>query len=126
VELAREFPAVAASLRPIRHAVAESAAQAGGSPDTVAGAVWAANEAATNAIVHAYDGGSEEAVITLTVGAEDGWLDVVVRDAGSGFNPRRHSPGVGLGLALIAQFADEFQLREGEGTEVRMRFRLDG
>ena len=50
----------------------------------------------------------------------------MVTDTGSGFRPRRHSPGYGLGLALIAQLADEFELREDGGIEVVMRFRTAG
>ena len=58
--------------------------------------------------------------------AEDG-LTIVVRDQGSGIQPRpaRHAPpALGLGLPLIAALSDAFELRgsAGAGTEVRMTF----
>ena len=123
MEPAREFAAVAASLAHFRKVVAACAQAAGGTPAMVYDAVLAANEAATNAIVHGYDGGSADASIELRATREPGWLQLVVADKGSGFRPRRHSPGFGLGLALIAQLADELQLCEDGGIEVVMRFR---
>ena len=40
--------------------------------------------------------------------------------------PRPDSPGLGLGLPLIAQMAASFEVHERDsgGTEVRMRFAL--
>ena len=53
-------------------------------------------------------------------------LTVVVRDEGEGIAPRPDSPGLGLGLPLIASLAENVQLgRDGEEhTEVRMTFSL--
>jgi serine/threonine-protein kinase RsbW len=124
VPLARAFPAVAGSLRLIRRAVADFAEGEGAAPDVVAAAVLATNEAAANAIVHAYGGGAEDDVLRVEARAADGVLRVVVRDTGPGFRPRRQSPGIGLGLALIAQLADDLELREAGGLEVAMSFRL--
>jgi serine/threonine-protein kinase RsbW/stage II sporulation protein AB (anti-sigma F factor) len=47
-----------------------------------------------------------------------------VSDAGRGLIPRPDSPGLGLGLAIIAQIADEFEIDEPDagGTRVRMGF----
>jgi anti-sigma regulatory factor (Ser/Thr protein kinase) len=58
--------------------------------------------------------------------AEDG-LTIVVRDQGTGIQPRPAQPGapaLGLGLPLIAALSDAFELRgsAGAGTEVRMTF----
>jgi serine/threonine-protein kinase RsbW/stage II sporulation protein AB (anti-sigma F factor) len=49
-----------------------------------------------------------------------------VRDEGTGLAPRVDSPGLGLGLGLIAQVADSADVRAPEtgGTEVVMRFNL--
>jgi nitrate/nitrite-specific signal transduction histidine kinase len=53
-------------------------------------------------------------------------LWVIVSDDGSGMQPRRDSPGLGYGLKLIADAADEVTIvgRASAGTEVRMRFAL--
>ncbi len=49
-----------------------------------------------------------------------------MRDQGSGLAPRVDSPGLGLGLGLIAQVADSADVRapESGGTEVLMRFNI--
>jgi anti-sigma regulatory factor (Ser/Thr protein kinase) len=65
----------------------------------------------------------------------DAWLDggdhlaVRVLDEGHGLIPRAESPGLGLGLGLMAQMADDFRVanREGtRGTTVLLRFQLEG
>src|SRR3954451_13323739 len=104
------FPAVAASLVGIRRAVERWAGEAGASPPVVAAAVLAINEAATNAIVHAYPRGEPEQTVRVVLGTEPGWLRAVVADHGCGLRPRRNSPGYGLGFALIGQLTDELAL----------------
>lgn len=118
------YLAVAAELSRLRHDVRTlaDAAGAGRRSDPIA---QAASEAAANAIVHGYGGGDEQSVIEVTVTSEiAGVILVVVADRGTGFRPRRASPGLGLGLAVIAQLADELELHEraGGGIEVAMRF----
>jgi stage II sporulation protein AB (anti-sigma F factor) len=85
----------------------------------------AASEALTNAVLHAY----EEPGGTINVSAAhvSGELWVIVTDHGAGLRVRRQSRGLGLGLALIAQLVDDFQIlsRGSGGTELRMEFRLD-
>jgi anti-sigma regulatory factor (Ser/Thr protein kinase) len=88
----------------------------------------AVSEACTNVVLHAYpDREGPLLVDAWADGAEE--LVVVVRDQGSGFTPaaRTESAGLGLGLALIASLSKEVQIgsEPGDGTEVRMRFRLD-
>jgi serine/threonine-protein kinase RsbW len=55
---------------------------------------------------------------------------IVVRDWGSGIQPRPHrreAPALGLGLPLIAALSDSFELRgsTNSGAEVRMTFLAD-
>ena len=75
---------------------------------------------------HAYPSG--EGPITLRATVDAGVLRVVVADEGRGILPRADSPGLGLGLPLIATLAESLELGTGdkEETEVRMTFRLDG
>jgi len=85
----------------------------------------AVTEACTNVVVHAYpdrDDGPME--VQATVSGQE--LTIVVRDEGKGISPRPDSPGLGLGLPLIASLADSVQLgHDGAGkTEVRMGFSL--
>jgi serine/threonine-protein kinase RsbW len=85
----------------------------------------AVTEACANVVVHAYAGrpaGPLE-VFATRLGDE---LTVVVRDEGPGISPRPGSPGLGLGLPLIASLAESVQLGrdEHERTEVRMTFSL--
>jgi hypothetical protein len=51
---------------------------------------------------------------------------VLIADDGTGLRPRGRHSGLGLGLALIAQLADEFEIlsRSTGGTELRMQFKL--
>lgn len=85
----------------------------------------AISEALTNAAVHAYretDTGS----MMLAISPVAGGVLISVCDEGVGLTPRPDSPGLGLGLPLVAQFADDFAVHPGpggRGTEVTMTFR---
>jgi serine/threonine-protein kinase RsbW len=85
----------------------------------------AVTEACTNVVVHAYPDGSEGPLEVLA-SLLDEQLTVLVRDEGHGITPRPDSPGLGLGLPLIASLAESVQLGrdEDERTEVRMTFSL--
>ena len=85
----------------------------------------AVTEACTNVVVHAYD--ADSGVLEVEMSATDQGLTIVVRDHGSGIQPRpaqSEPPALGLGLPLIAALSDAFELRgsAGHGTEVRMTF----
>ena len=60
--------------------------------------------------------------VSATVAGDELW--VIITDIGLGLRPRPDSPGLGLGLAIIAQLADGVDLvRPAEGgLELRMRF----
>ena len=85
----------------------------------------AVTEACTNVVVHAYPDGQEGPLEVLASLLEEE-LTVLVRDEGQGITPRPDSPGLGLGLPLIASLAESVQLgRDGDDrTEVRMTFSL--
>lgn len=84
----------------------------------------AVTEACTNVVVHAYDDDNGPLAVAATLRADR--LTVVVRDTGRGIVPRPDSPGLGLGLPLIATLAESLELGTGanDETEVRMIFRL--
>jgi len=85
----------------------------------------AVTEACTNVVVHAYPG-RDDGPLGVTATVDEGSLTVVVRDHGRGIVPRPDSPGLGLGLPLIATLAESLELGTGpdEETEVRMTFEL--
>jgi anti-sigma regulatory factor (Ser/Thr protein kinase) len=72
-------------------------------------------EAAANVVVHAYAGASPG--LLYTVAALSGpSLSLHVFDRGRGMVPNAHSPGLGVGLALMAQLTDGLDITpNGEG-----------
>jgi anti-sigma regulatory factor (Ser/Thr protein kinase) len=90
----------------------------------------AVTEAATNVVVHAYrdrPSGAAPGVLRVAARVEDLALHVNVADDGVGPSPRLDSPGLGLGLGIIARLADVLQIEQANpGTRVTMRFRLAG
>src|ERR671932_357762 len=83
----------------------------------------AVSEAATNAVVHAYR--ETEGRLEVRAHVADGELVVVVADTGSGLAPRPDSPGLGLGMPLMATVPSRFRVvSRGPGTEIHMAFAL--
>jgi len=122
------YPAVATSVRAVRSAVGQFALGLGLPAETRDAVALAVSEAATNVVVHAYAEGDLPGTIEVnaTVAADELW--VIVSDTGLGLRPRLGSPGLGLGLAIIARLADGVDLVRpaAGGLELRMRFVLDG
>jgi serine/threonine-protein kinase RsbW len=88
----------------------------------------AVSEALTNVVMHAYLGSEPGDMIVQAWIDDDRRLTVRVLDEGHGLVPRPDSPGLGLGLGLMAQMSDDFRIanREGTpGTTVSLRFLLD-
>ena len=118
------YPALPESVAAVRAALVDFATRIGVPPATIAAVQLAVSEAATNVVVHAYDEASEPGVMEVAVAEAAGELWVIVSDAGSGLRPKPDSPGLGLGLGLIAQVSDGVDLvqRASGGLELRMRF----
>ena len=121
--LVRRFCARPDEIGRIRHDVRDYASEHGATnPDAVALAV---TEAITNAVVHAYVDAPEPGEIEVVVQRlPDTGLEILVCDDGRGMMPRHDSPGVGLGLPLVATLAERFEVeaRAGGGTRVLMAF----
>ncbi|HEY6890659.1 MAG TPA: ATP-binding protein [Solirubrobacter sp.] len=86
----------------------------------------AITEATTNVVLHAYRDRELPGTVAIKAEHYDDHVCLYVLDEGSGLAPRVDSPGLGLGLGLIAQVADSADVRTPEtgGTEVVMRFNV--
>jgi anti-sigma regulatory factor (Ser/Thr protein kinase) len=117
------FPSTPSGVGAMRRDVAAFAQRAGMNEDGVGAVRLAVSEAATNAVVHAYR--ETEGRLKVRAHVDGGELVVVVGDTGSGLAPRRDSPGLGLGMPLMASVTSRFQVvSRGAGTEVHMAFAL--
>lgn len=129
VRLHRTFPAVPAAAYAVRTEMADLARACGLDDGRVDDVRLAVSEAVTNAIIHAYRNSPRQAEGTITAEAStvDDELRIVIADNGSGMAPRADSPGLGMGLPLIASVALRVDLvSEGAGTEVHMAFPCPG
>jgi serine/threonine-protein kinase RsbW len=119
------LPARAENIALIRHAFGALGEVLAVDEQLLSDVRLAVTEACSNVVVHAY---AEQPPGPLEVlAALDGeTLTVIVRDEGPGITPHPDSPGLGLGLPLIASLAESVQLGrdERERTEVRMTFSL--
>jgi serine/threonine-protein kinase RsbW len=124
-DLELKLPARAENVAVVRHAFGGFAEVLSVDEQTLADIKLAVTEACTNVVIHAY----EDEIGSLEVDAsfDDERLTVVIRDSGRGILPRPDSPGLGLGLPLIATLAESLELGTDDldHTEVRMTFRLD-
>src|SRR5215831_12507355 len=113
------LPARAENIAIVRHALGGFAEAFAVPESKLADIRLAVTEACANVVVHAYPNG-EEGAMEVLASMEDGEMVVRVRDWGSGIRPRPDSPGLGLGLSLIAALAETVQLGhdEAEHTEV--------
>ena len=83
------------------------------------------SEALTNVVVHAHRGGAPAGEMRVEVGFTATEIVVSVTDDGCGMTPRGDSPGLGLGLPVMAAVTDglEIEQRPEGGTAMRLRFR---
>jgi anti-sigma regulatory factor (Ser/Thr protein kinase) len=119
-----EMAAAASGVPLVRHALRGLLTGLGVPDDVIADITLAVTEACTNAVVHAYPNGG--GTINVTASHLGGELEVAVRDHGGGMAPRVDTPGLGVGLPVIAAIARSVVIGSPEdgGTEVRMQFAL--
>jgi serine/threonine-protein kinase RsbW len=124
-DLELSLPARAENVAVVRHAFGGLGEVLDMPEQTLADVKLAVTEACTNVVVHAYPD-DEDGPLDVSAHVGEEALEVVVRDRGRGIVPRPDSPGLGLGLPLIATLADQLELGTGPGheTEVRMTFQL--
>jgi anti-sigma regulatory factor (Ser/Thr protein kinase) len=127
MSFSQAYPALPESVAIVRAALVAFATRIGAPQATIAAVELAVSEAVTNVVVHAYRDAAELGVVEVAAAQASDELWVIVADAGSGLRPRPDSPGLGLGLALIAQVSDGVDLVQpvSGGLELRMRFVVD-
>ena len=89
----------------------------------------AVSEAVANVTVHAYRDerppGADLGRVRVSARIDGDELSVVVSDDGVGMSPRPDSPGLGLGLPLIAQLSDGLEIEQRPtGSRMVIRFRI--
>lgn len=120
------LPARPESIGQLRGVVGKFALRSGADMDVTHAVRLAVSEALTNVVMHAYRQ-REPGDMTVEAWLEEGRLVVRVWDEGVGLVPRPDSPGMGIGLAVMAQAADEFAISNRDdvpGTLVELRFAL--
>ncbi len=122
-DLELKLPARAENVAVIRHVLSGIGDALSLHPEVLSDVKLAVSEACSNAVVHAY-GEGEPGLLDLEISAHSAQIEVVVRDHGRGMMPRADSPGLGVGLPLMASLTESLELtnRTDGGTEVRMCF----
>lgn len=107
-----------------RRAIQAFAGDAGATDRALDSVAVCVTEAITNAVVHAYRHHDRPGRVDMEAEVDGDSLLVRIRDQGRGLEPRLDSPGLGLGLPLIAQLAASSEIVSPEqgGTEIVMRF----
>jgi serine/threonine-protein kinase RsbW len=115
------YPGTSRGVGVLRREMAELAKDCGMDAERVADVRLAVTEGATNAVVHAY--AEAEGELRVTAAMHDGELTIVIGDTGSGLVERQDSPGLGLGLALIAKVVERVKIvNHPGGTQIHMAF----
>lgn len=122
----RSWPADPAQLSVIRHQLSDWLAPLRLTEEETADVVLAVDEAAANAVRHAY-GDDESGVVELTLWTEPGTLSIEVVDHGS-WRPPQEQPAVGgRGIPLMSTMAESVLIRYDErGSRVLLRHRIPG
>jgi serine/threonine-protein kinase RsbW len=124
-DLVLSLPARAENVAVVRHAFGGLGEALSVPEQLLSDIKLAVTEACTNVVIHAYPDGEGPMEVRAVLGDEQ--LSIVVRDQGRGVMPRADSPGLGLGLPLIATLTESLELGTGDddATEVRMTFRIE-
>jgi serine/threonine-protein kinase RsbW len=125
-DLELTLPARPENVAVVRHVLGCLADALDVAPEVLHDVRLAVSEACANVIVHAYR--DSEGLLELTASTlPDRTLEIVVRDHGLGMGPRADSPGLGVGLPLIAALSTALEIGTADdgATEVRMTFSLD-
>jgi serine/threonine-protein kinase RsbW len=105
-----EVTALAVEVSHMRRAVVAQAEAHGIAAALRSDIALAVGEACGNVVAHAYVDAAMPGPLIVETYGEDGTFVVVVSDEGIGIAPRADSPGLGVGLPLIARLAERMQI----------------
>jgi anti-sigma regulatory factor (Ser/Thr protein kinase) len=108
----------------VRRGITDTARGLGADERTLRRMSLAVSEAVTNAVLHAYPG--EPGPVEASIARDRDTIEVMVADDGQGLRTRDDSPGLGMGLGIIAAVAQRLRIEAlpGRGTRVFMWFPL--
>lgn len=117
-------PALADNVPVLRNRIIAFAEDAGVAEPPLENVRLAVSEALTNVVLHSYPEEQRPGVIEVRADRVAGRLVVRVCDQGVGMMPRHASPGLGLGLPLMAAVSDamEVRARQPHGLELQLDF----
>lgn len=116
-----KMPGTPLSVSRLRREITAIAADCGIDAEGIAGVQLAVTEASTNDVMHAYADSPGE--LTVTALRQDHELEIVIGDTGPGLVERADSPGLGVGLSVIATVTEGLRiLSDHGGTEIHMTF----
>jgi anti-sigma regulatory factor (Ser/Thr protein kinase) len=126
-ELQLVLPAVPASVRRARNAVAEVVDELAAGDRVADDVRLCVSEAVSNVVRHAY-GGPGRGEVEIVVEHEGSELAVVIRDSGRGMaRSARSAKAGGFGMKIIEKLARRLTITSSarSGTELRMAFDLE-
>jgi serine/threonine-protein kinase RsbW len=127
MSLHERHPARPQSIARLRHAVAAFADSHGASARQREDIALAVSEAVSNAVRHAYGDRNDDGTVELQAQVRSRTLEILVCDEGDGMRSRSTSPGMGIGLALIGQVAQDLIVESrapAPGVRLRMTFAI--
>ncbi|MDF2926112.1 MAG: rsbW [Paenibacillaceae bacterium] len=134
------LPAKAKHIEVVRLALYGVAVRMGFSFEDIEDLKVAVGEACNNAVLHAYDEGYEEGIMSVVFEAAPEFLRITVSDEGKSFIPPLAELGTaspfqdkplsqmkagGLGLYLMQALVDHVEIRNDGGTKVILTKRLE-
>lgn len=126
-EFRRSARAVPAAVTSLRQSVVSFARAQGADDALLQKLALAVGEGINNVVMHAYVGIPIGQVHVHARRAGQGRLLVQISDDGLGMIPRTDSPGLGLGVPIMAQAAEDVRVAsraDGPGTMLMLRFDL--
>ncbi len=117
------WPALPGNVAIARHAVRAHLRAADTSEPPLDDVCLSLSEAVTNVVHHAYVG-RDTGPVNVHVEIGEHQIEMTVQDEGAGMVPRPDSPGLGLGIPLIATVSDRFDVHTSAsgGTQLCVWF----
>jgi serine/threonine-protein kinase RsbW len=127
MSLHERLPARPQSIARLRHAAAAFADRHGASDRQREDIALAVSEAVSNAVRHAYGDRTGDGTVELQAQVRSRTLEILVCDEGDGMRSHSSSPGMGIGLSLIEQIAQDVTIESRDpapGLRLRMTFAI--